>query len=182
MDDAASPREVPLAGGGEPGPLRSAGMARRLIATLLDMAVLCGLCVLLALPIVRSVEWSSLPTNFDHVAAAVTDPLWVGRAAGIVGMWIALWWCYFLVGWGLLGATPGKWVMGLRIVDHKRRFPIGASRAALRLSAYAVSSLTLGVGHLLVVFRCDHRALHDLLAGTQVVRRRALSRLGGSPH
>ncbi len=157
--------------------LRSAGMTRRALATLLDMIVFCGLCVLLAYPVARSVSWSSLPADFEQVAAVVTDPFWVGRAAGILGMWVALWWSYFLIGWGLLGATPGKWAMGLRIIDHKRRFPIGVSRAALRLSAYAVSSITLGAGHVLILFRDDRCALHDLLAGTRVVTRSSLTSL-----
>lgn len=155
---------------------RSAGVTRRLLATLADMVVLCGLCVLLALPAARSIAWTSLPADFEEVAAAVVDPSWLGHAAGIVGMWIALWWSYFLVGWGLLGATPGKWFMGLRVVDHKLRCPIGVVRAALRLSAYTVSSLTLGVGHLLVLLRRDRCALHDLLAGTQVVPKSAIQR------
>ena len=172
-DEGLRPDEAPAAPAGLT-PLRSAGMTRRVLATLVDMVVLCGLCGLLAYPVARSVNWSSLPTDFEQVAAVVTDPFWVGRAAGILGMWIALWWSYFLVGWGLLGATPGKWAMGLRIVDHKLRFPIGVSRAALRLSAYAVSSITLGGGHLLILFRYDRCALHDLLAGTQVVPRSEL--------
>ena len=96
---------------------------------------------------------------------------WITHAAGILGLWIAFWWCYFAVGWGLLGATIGKWVFSLRIVDHRGRSPIGLSRAFLRLAAYSVSSVTLGMGHLLIALRPDRRALHDVLAGTWVVRR-----------
>ena len=47
---------------------------------------------------------------------------------------------------------------------------IGLVRATLRLAAYSVSSLTLCWGHLLPLFRTDRRALHDILAGTRVVR------------
>ena len=82
----------------------------------------------------------------------------------ILGLWIALWWCYFAVGWGLVGATIGKRIFGLRIVDHQGRSPIGLSRAFLRLAAYSVSSVTLGMGHLLVVLRPDRRALESFLA------------------
>jgi uncharacterized RDD family membrane protein YckC len=93
-------------------------------------------------------------------------------------MWIALWWCYFVVGWGLLGATPGKWLLGLRVIDHRGRFPIGVSRAVMRLCAYSVSALTFGIGHLIMLFRRDRCALHDLLAGTRVVRRPPRARTG----
>jgi uncharacterized RDD family membrane protein YckC len=149
---------------------RPAGVLSRALATLIDMAVYCGLCALLALPVVRAAAVPAIPRDLAQLTAAITDPSWISHASGVLGIWVALWWSYFVVGWGLLGATPGKWLLRIRIVDHHRRFPIGLSRAILRLVAYMVSSLTLGVGHLLLLFRSDRCALHDLLAGTQVVR------------
>jgi len=150
---------------------RCAGPLRRLLATLLDMIVFAGLSLALGWPLYRSLLPMIGPDpSYDTVVAALADPTWLNHAAGVLGLWIALWYAYFLVGWGLLGATPGKWFLGLRVVDHRRRYPVGASRAMLRLAAYSVSSATLGVGHLLIVFRRDHRALHDILAGTRVVR------------
>jgi uncharacterized RDD family membrane protein YckC len=154
----------PLAG--TPG-----GPVRRLIATLLDMLLFCAACAAIALPVARTVDWSTLPSDVDLISQILSDRSWVGRVGGVVGMCVALWWCYFVVGWGLLGATPGKWVAGLRVVDHRGRAPIGATRAVMRLFAYTVSSLTFGIGHLMLVFRSDRCALHDLLAGTRVVRR-----------
>jgi uncharacterized RDD family membrane protein YckC len=162
-------RPSPIAGGmaaATPG-----GAIRRMVATLADMVLVCSLCVALALPVVRSVDWSAFPGRIEEATALLDNRAWVGRASGVVGMWIALWWCYFVVGWGLLGATPGKWLVGLRVIDHRGRFPIGVSRAVMRLCAYSVSSLTLGFGHLILLFRRDRCALHDLLAGTRVVRR-----------
>jgi uncharacterized RDD family membrane protein YckC len=158
---------------------RPAGPFRRLVATLLDMVVFCSLCAAIALPVAKTVDWSELPSNLDELTRVLGDPSWIGRASGVVGMCVALWWCYFVVGWGLLGATPGKWIAGLRVVDHRGRAPIGVTRAVLRLFAYSVSSLTFGIGHIMLVFRADRCALHDLLAGTRVVcrpRRRSSTR------
>ncbi len=150
----------------------SAGPIRRLLATLADMLLFCGLCAALAWPVVSAVDWTTLPTDLDGFISTVSDGAWISHASGVLGMWIALWWCYFVVGWGLFGATPGKWLFGLRIVDHKDRYPIGISRALMRLFSYGVSSITLGAGHLLAVIRGNRMALHDSLAGTRVVRRR----------
>lgn len=147
-----------------------AGPVRRLVATLVDMILFCSLCAVIALPIAETVDWSQLPSNLDEMTRVLGDPSWIGRVSGVVGMCTALWWCYFVVGWGLLGATPGKWLAGLRVVDHRGRAPIGATRAIMRLFAYTVSSLTFGIGHLMMMFRSDRCALHDLLAGTRVVR------------
>jgi uncharacterized RDD family membrane protein YckC len=45
----------------------------------------------------------------------------------------------------------------------------------LRLAAYCVSSVTFEWGHLLMLIRYDKRTLHDILAGTRVVRKSALA-------
>jgi uncharacterized RDD family membrane protein YckC len=150
---------------------RPAGALSRLAASVLDMALYCGLCLLLAMPVGQQFQWSALWGGVDEIARAASAPSWLAHASSILGLWIALWWCYFVVGWGLLGATPGKWALGLRVVDYRQRCPIGASRAALRLAAYCVSSVMFEWGHLMMLLRADRRALHDILAGTRVVRR-----------
>jgi uncharacterized RDD family membrane protein YckC len=146
------------------------GAMWRLTATLIDMALYCCLCLLLAVPVSHKFDWTAAQGGIDEIARAASDQTWLAHASGIFGLWIALWWCYFVVGWGLLGATPGKWALGLRIMDYRQRSPIGASRAMLRLAAYCVSSVTFEWGHLLMLIRNDNRALHDVLAGTRVVR------------
>jgi len=62
-------------------------------------------------------------------------------------------------------------ICGLRLLDWRQRLPIGYSRAILRLAASFVTVLTLGLGFLLIAVRKDRKSLHDLLAGTMVVRR-----------
>ena len=150
--------------------LRPAGLLRRLPATLVDMIVFCGACALFAYPVSQNIDWQSATADPASIVESLTDPGLIAHAAGILGLWIALWWCYFAVGWGLLGATIGKWIFGLRVVDHRGRVPIGLSRAFLRLAAYSVSSVTLGMGHLLIVLRPDRRALHG--KGTRPTRDR----------
>ena len=75
------------------------------------------------------------------------------------------------LGWGLFGATPGKALLGLRVIGGKRRRGLGIPLAFLRTCAVMVSIATLGLGFLMVAFTRDKRGLHDHLAGTAVVRR-----------
>ena len=183
MRPSVTARDEPGEGDAElPGELTEewvpAGPLRRIIATLIDMVLLCGLCTLIALPAVQAIDWSrAADVGFDELARVLLQPVWSARAAGVIGMWIAVWLAYFIVGWGLLGGTPGKLLLKLRVADHRRRCPIGPTRALLRLVAYCTSSLTLGIGHLVLALRGDRRTLHDVLAGTLVLRRSRRRRL-----
>jgi uncharacterized RDD family membrane protein YckC len=70
---------------------------------------------------------------------------------------------------GLTGKTVGKWTTGLRIERTDGRLP-GIGRALLRhFVGYPISLLPFGVGFLIVTVS-GRRALHDLIAGTIVVR------------
>ena len=76
---------------------------------------------------------------------------------------------YFVLAHGTGGRTLGKLVFGMRVVGADGE-PIGYSRALARYGASWVSLLPLGAGYLMVAVRGDKRALHDLVAGTRVVR------------
>lgn len=71
---------------------------------------------------------------------------------------------------GLTGLTVGKWATGLRIL-RADGMEIGIGRAFLRhFVGYPLSFVTLGLGFLVAAFTTRGRGLHDLLAGTIVVR------------
>jgi uncharacterized RDD family membrane protein YckC len=70
----------------------------------------------------------------------------------------------------LTGRTAGKWATGLR-VERAGGGRLSFSRALLRHSVgYLLSLITLGTGFLVAAFHREGRALHDLIAGTVVVR------------
>jgi|GEM_PF-1039865 len=68
----------------------------------------------------------------------------------------------------ILQATIGKKVIGIVVCDdnHKR---ISFLRATGRHFAKILSSMTLGIGFLLAAFTKDKKALHDLVASTNVI-------------
>lgn len=92
-------------------------------------------------------------------------------AGGCGALWVAYAWYYWIHGWARRGGTPGMRLLRLRLVDDLFRQPVGYGRAWIRALACVATVLTLGMGFVLVFFRRDRRALHDVLAGTQVVHR-----------
>jgi uncharacterized RDD family membrane protein YckC len=66
-------------------------------------------------------------------------------------------------------ATPGKSVLSLKVTDLSGR-RIGFGRAVGRRFATILSALTLGIGFAMAGFTRRRQALHDMIAGTLVIR------------
>ena len=74
---------------------------------------------------------------------------------------------------GLTGKTIGKWTTGLRLEQTDGNLP-GITRAFLRhFVGYPISLFMFGLGFLMAAVNPTGRALHDLIAGTVVVREQA---------
>ena len=71
---------------------------------------------------------------------------------------------------GFTGLTLGKWATGLRI-ERSDGARVGIGRAALRhFVGYPLSFALLGLGFLIAAVSVHGRGLHDMIAGTIVVR------------
>ena len=95
-----------------------------------------------------------------------------GNSSETVGMLVALVVAALNLGVlpGLTGLTIGKWATGLRI-RRADGSEIGIGRAFLRhFIGYPVSFLMLGLGFLVAALTKRGRGLHDLIAGSIVVR------------
>ena len=72
------------------------------------------------------------------------------------------------------GLTLGKWATGLRI-ERNSGGDIGLGRAFLRhFIGYPLSLALFGIGFLMAVVSVHGRGLHDIIAGTIVVREGSL--------
>ena len=67
------------------------------------------------------------------------------------------------------GATPGKKLLHIKVVDAKTLDDITNKQAITRSLGYIPSTLLFCAGFLMVLFRKDKKAMHDLLADTAVV-------------
>ena len=81
-------------------------------------------------------------------------------------------WLYFaLMESSERGATVGKMAMNLRVVTDKGQ-RLSFLNATGRYFAKFISALILGIGFLMVAFTERKRGLHDMIAGTLVIKHR----------
>lgn len=129
--------------------LELASFGRRLGAQLIDLLWLLPLSILLG-------TLGAL-LNGGELSAA-------GEAmANIIGALIVL------IFWVDRQATPGKLVLGLRIIDAETGLPPRFGRLVLRYIGYLVSAIPLCLGYLWMLWDGRRQAWHDKMGGTLVV-------------
>jgi len=158
---------------------RYAGAASRFTAYAVDVIVswaafslvLAGISFAILIVTGRSVNW--------HVGATVT-----------IGVIFAVWeLTYFGYCWAAAGRTPGMALLGLRVVRADGA-DLDPWHGVLRALAFPLSIILCGLGFIGILTQREHRALHDLLAGTAVVyswdaraaQLRRLARTADRPH
>jgi uncharacterized RDD family membrane protein YckC len=149
---------------------RVAGFFRRGAAAFVDGALLLPLVLLLggASAIVAGQTLPALgelgPGYLVHliIDGGTTGAVALAIGALVVGL-------YSIIFAAAGGQTPGQRVLGLRVIDGYGRSPT-VLRATVRVVALALALALFGLGVLWIAFSREKRGLHDLLAGTWVVR------------
>jgi uncharacterized RDD family membrane protein YckC len=132
-----------------------AGFMSRLTAFILDAVILAAS--------LRGTAWFVVATGkvlrgFHH---------WINPVALAGTVLPVLAAIYLVVFWRLFGQTPGKWLMGLKVV-RPGGAPLSFGRALLRFAGYLLSALPAYVGFIWILGP-RRRGWHDRLAGTEVV-------------
>lgn len=79
----------------------------------------------------------------------------------------------FTIGfWVKRSATPGKMLLGLKIVDAKTGEDISLGQSFIRYVGYIVSGMVLMLGYIWVALDIEKQGWHDKMAGTVVVHTR----------
>ena len=148
-----------------------AGFVSRLVAVAIDLAIIAAITVV--------VTWASI-SILDYVSIDLRDcpPLDSGVGKGAIVCFVIRWAgiiigamfpvAYGLFFWTATGQTPGKAVMGVRIVRLDGR-PMTLWTSIVRLVGYSISLTTMGLGFLLVLSDNRRQALHDKFAHTCVI-------------
>jgi len=111
-----------------------------------------------------------VPYLFED-ANGIVNSFYIDSFVGVMFISLVIHWLYFsLLESGEAQATVGKKVMKLRVKDEKGR-RISFGRATGRYFSKILSGLTIDFGYIMAAFMPRNQALHDIIAGTVVVRR-----------
>ena len=150
---------------------RQAGFVSRLAAFVLDIIIVtAGSIVFAALVslILNFFGFSAQQLKADDPTRSLVVALQyviVALSALAVALFIP---GYFVLFWALVGATPGKQVLGLKIIRTNRQ-QLGWGRAIVRYIGYWISAIVLFLGFLWVLGDGRRQAWHDKMADTFVV-------------
>lgn len=144
-----------------------AGFISRAIAFVLDIVVM-SVAVLAAVALLQALlgfftlygligQRVVQSSPFRDIVVVVTALIGVGVAIG-----------YPVFFWVLLGQTPGKLLMGVRIARTNGQ-PLTIGRALLRYLGYWLSAIPLGLGFFWVLVDDQRQCWHDKLADTYVI-------------
>ena len=75
---------------------------------------------------------------------------------------------YYTFFWTLVGFTPGKAILGLKVVRNNGA-KVSFGRSILRFFAYWISAIPLFLGFFWVLWDPKRQSWHDKIAGTQVL-------------
>lgn len=140
-----------------PAPLEYAGFWIRVGAALIDTV----LVLMLTLPpLIAIYGWDYFDPEHTGLFAGPADFLlsWLLPAIAVITFWI------------YRSATPGKMMLGLKVVDASTGGALRVGQSILRYAGYYVSTIPLFLGLIWVGFDPRKQGWHDKIAGTVVVR------------
>lgn len=85
-------------------------------------------------------------------------------------IWFPLPWLYYWLFTGLKGQTPGKMVVGIKVVDARGEKPELGTAAVREIIGRFISGAVFCLGYLWIAIDEEKRGWHDSIASTHVVR------------
>lgn len=141
-----------------PRNLHYAGVGRRFAAVFVDGLIVWFAFFVLGMAVFLTLGRGSLGQGLTNLGA-ITGPV----------LSLLLTAAYMIVFIGRFGATPGKMILGVKVV-RATGGAVGIPLAAGRYLCTYISSFTLGIGYLIAFFDDERKTLHDRICGTRVIR------------
>lgn len=149
------------ASAGKPGAPRYAGFWIRVSANVLDLLTLSAVnaAAVLAFGVA-----SASPTDVGSASAGVPEAL--VRVGTVIPALLTI------AFWTIWGATPGKMMLGLRIIDSHTGSGPTLWQCIGRYVLALLTTAVVGLGYLWILLDARNQAWHDKIVGTVVIRTR----------
>ena len=162
-------------------PVNYAGFLLRFVAFIIDRLIIGFATFIIIIPALaifgisiynmRSIdEWK----NFDNMDDSSKFALFMGMVAAysvIILISVALNWLYYaLMESSERQATIGKLALGIKVTDMNGN-RITFLNATGRYFGKIISNLIFFIGYIIIIFTPKKQGLHDIMAGTLVVRK-----------
>jgi uncharacterized RDD family membrane protein YckC len=144
-----------------------AGFASRFAAFAVDLAIINVALILFTAAAGTVLRYF----NFDNIFNIGEEPTTLGRTIiSVVGAvtFLVTYFGYPVFFWVIIGQTPGKRLLGLRVVRTDGQ-KLGLGRAVLRVFGYWISAIPLFFGFFWIIFDRQRQGWHDKFAGTYVI-------------
>lgn len=148
-----------------------AGFISRLLAFLIDTVILAITLIIVSWFVNITFDMLQLRPIFKFLISSaglqpVADLIFTPITAGLLSFGFII--AYHIFFWVSAGQTPGKALMGIRVVPT-RGGKISLWRAILRYACYYLSGILLGLGFLWIIIDDKRMAWHDKISGTCVI-------------
>jgi len=151
-------------------PVAYAGFWLRLVAFIIDAIVLHFVFTIVTLPFIASMGIRGIMRGHMPMSPEELIPLIRGLFHIFLIRTVLNWLYYALLESSAWQATLGKKALGLEVTDMEGR-RISFGRATGRFFAKIISSIILFIGFIMAGFTEKKQALHDMIAGTLVIRK-----------
>jgi len=143
-----------------------AGFWIRLAAYIVD-GIMLSLVIFIIVVVSGSYVESGSGGPNQPIVPVAAEASTTSRAVIAVGIVLPI--VYAIGFWTWRGQTPGKMLVGIKIV-RTDGYPVGFAKSILRFLGYIVSTLVLFLGYLWIAFNPEKQGFHDKIASTYVVK------------
>ena len=151
-------------------PVAYAGFWLRFVAFIIDAILLHFVFTIVTLPFIASMGIRGIMRGHMPMSPEELIPLMRGLFHIFLIRTVLNWLYYALLESSAWQATLGKKALGLEVTDIQG-MRIGFGRATGRFFAKIISSIILFMGFIMAGFTEKKQALHDMIAGTLVIRK-----------
>lgn len=151
---------------------RYGGFWIRLVALIIDGILIGFVQILIIAPVLAAFGFAATaPENINPEDGAAAIAAMAGAMGMVQVISMIIGWLYFaLMQSSSKQATIGKMALGLKVVDAEgNRLSFG--KATLRYIGKIISGFILLIGYIIAAFSPRKQALHDMIAGTFVIKK-----------